>query len=95
MSLLVVSVATKPVMSDLIELEMSACVCDIAVVRGVLFELSQCVCVSCFDAGAVALRAGDFCIGAVVVAETVCCGGVLAEEIELVQDVGRNGYEVC
>jgi hypothetical protein len=64
-------------------------------VRGVLLELGQCVCVGCFYAGAVALWAGDFGIGAVVVAETVCCSRVLAKEIELVQDVGRNRYAVC
>lgn len=42
---------------------------------------------TCFYAGAVSLWAGDFGVGAVVVAETVGCGGVLGKELQL----GENG----
>lgn len=62
---------------------------------GVLLELRQCVCVGRFYAGTVALWAADFCVGAVVVAETVCCSRVLAEEIELVQNSCRNRCAIC
>lgn len=42
---------------------------------------------TCFYAGAVSLWASDFSVGAVVVAETVGCGGVLGKEFQL----GENG----
>jgi hypothetical protein len=55
---------------------------------GSLLELGQGGRVGCFYAGAVSFRAGDLCVGAVVVAHTVGGGGVLAEELELVEGVG-------
>lgn len=89
MSLLVVSVATKPVMSDLMELEVVSVRTWYWKRFGLLLELSQCVCVSGLYPGAVSLRTSNFCVGAVVISETVCCCGVLAEEFELTEDVGR------
>jgi hypothetical protein len=38
------------------------------------------------------LRAGDLGVGRVVVAEAVGGGGVLGEELELVEDGGGYGY---
>jgi hypothetical protein len=38
---------------------------------------------TCFYAGAVSLWAGNFGVGAVVVAGTVGCGGVLGKEFQL------------
>lgn len=60
---------------------------------GSLLELGQGGGVGCFYAGAVALWAGDFGVGAVVVAHAVGGGRVLAEELELVEGVGGYGWD--
>jgi hypothetical protein len=74
MALLVVSVATKPVTSDFMELFRVSDVrwCESGEVSGaLLLELSECGCVCCFYTVAVPLSAQDLCVGAVVVRETV------------------------
>ena len=60
--------------------------------QGVLLELRQSVCVCSLHSSAVALWACDFCVGAIVVAKTVCCSRILAEELELVENIGGYRY---
>jgi hypothetical protein len=74
MALLVVSVATKPVTSDFMELFR---VSDVRWYRSgevcgaLLLELSECRRICRFYAVAIPLSAQNLCVGAVVVRETV------------------------
>lgn len=56
----------------------------------VLLKFCQGIGVCLLNPRAISLRACDLGVGAVVVAQTVCCSGVLAEELELVEDAGRD-----
>src|SRR5690242_18142605 len=68
-SLLVVSVATKPVMSDLSELKEISMRMGRRLQEDLLFKLCQCFCVGCLHSSTIALWASDLCVGAVVVSK--------------------------
>lgn len=92
MSLLVVSVATKPVMSDLSELEKVSMYVGCTSRKCLLFKLGQGVCVGCLHASAITPWASDLCVGTIVVSKTVCRSRVLTEELKLVENVGRHRF---
>jgi hypothetical protein len=62
-------------------------------IRGdAVFKFGQGVGGGGFDERAVSLGAGDLCVGRVVVGRAVGGGGVLAEELELGEEVGGYGW---
>lgn len=60
-----------------------------------VFEFGEGVGGGGFDEWAVSLGAGEFGVGRVVVGQAVRCGGVLAEELELGEDVVGDSWEIC
>ena len=92
MALLVESVATKPVTSDLIELLRVSDVRWRQVRGALLLKLDDCGRVCCLNAVAVPLGAEHLCVRAVVVCETVRCGRPLAVQLELAEDIRRYSY---
>jgi hypothetical protein len=59
-----------------------------------LLKFRECVRVCCLNTLTVSLGAEDLGVGAVVVCETVRCRRVLAEKLELVENVAGYSYSV-
>lgn len=57
-----------------------------------LLKLGERVCLRGLDPGAVSLRAKNLGVGAVVVVEAVCSSAILGEELQLIEDSGRDSY---